>query len=426
MRFRFLLALLLAAGAFPARAYSVLTHQAIVDSTWDACIAPLLQYHYPNGSPETMNRAKSYAYGGAILQDMGYYPLGSTLFTNLTHYVRAGDFVRNLLRQARNRNEYAFALGALAHYAADNTGHPEGTNVIIPMVYPDLKAKFGPAVTYEQSRVRHTEMEFSFDVVQVAAGRYRSQTYHKAIGFRVSKPVMERAFRQTYGIEMKQIFFSVDASIAMFRFAVNHLLPAAARAAWHHKHDEIRALSPRARRGDSLYHNNRRQYRREFGHDYERPGFGAKLMAGVLRVLPKIGPLKPYAFTLPDVPGALQFHRSYQASLAKFCTLAKNQPADTTKTLPLADTNLDTGQPTHPTDYVLADRTYGELLRQLHKRKFRHLTPPLRAALLSYFANGVPMPTRETDRDDDNDREAKKYRKDTEEALAALRALPAK
>jgi hypothetical protein len=426
MLFRFLLALLLATAALPARAYSVLTHQAIVDTTWADYIAPQLERHYPGGTPQEMDRAKSYAYGGAILQDMGYYPLGSSLFTNLTHYVRSGDFVRNLMRQARNRNEYAFALGALAHYAADNTGHPDGTNLIIPMVYPDLKAKFGPVVTYEQSRVRHTEMEFSFDVVQVAAGRYRSQTYHKAIGFRVSKPVMERAFRQTYGIEMKQIFFSVDASIAMFRFAVNQLLPAAARAAWHHKHDEIRELSPRARRGDSLYHNNRRQYRREFGGDYERPGFGAKMMAGVLRVLPKIGPLKPYAFTLPDVPGALQFHRSYQASVAKFCALTKNQPADTTKTLPLADTNLDTGQPTHPTDYVLADRTYGELLRQLHKRKFRHLTPPLRAALLSYFANGVPMPTRETDRDDDNDREARKYRKDTEEALTALRALPQK
>ncbi len=416
--------LLLGASAAPAAAYSVLTHQAIVDTTWASTIAPQLQRHYPSGTAQEMNEAKSYAYGGAILQDMGYYPLGSTLFTNLTHYVRAGDFVRNLLRQARNRNEYAFALGALAHYAADNVGHPVGTNRIIPTVYPDLLAKFGPVVTYEQSRVRHTEMEFSFDVVQVAAGRYRSQEYHKSIGFRVSKPVMERAFRQTYGIEMKQIFFNVDASVAMFRFAVNQLLPAAARAAWHHKHDEIRALSPRARRGDSLYHANRREYRREFGHDYERPGFGARLMAGVLKVLPKIGPLKPYAFTLPDVPGALQFHRSYQASVAQFGELVKEQPADTTKTLPLPDTNLDTGEPTHPTTYVLADQTYGELLRQLHKHEFEHLTPALRTALLDFFANGIPVPTRETDRDDDNAREAKKDRRKTEQALAALRAQP--
>ena len=424
MLFRIFLLLLLTAPAAPAAAYSVLTHQAIVDTTWDSCLVPRLQHHYPGGTPAELGEAKSYAYGGAILQDMGYYPLGSALFTNLTHYVRAGDFVRNLLRQARNRNEYAFALGALAHYAADNVGHPEGTNRIIPTVYPDLMAKFGPVVTYEQARVRHTEMEFSFDVVQVAAGRYRSQPYHKAIGFRVSKPVMERAFRQTYGLEMKQVFLSVSASVALFRFAVNQLLPAAARAAWHHKHDEIRELSPRARRGDSLYHANRREFRREFGHDYERPGFGARLLAGALLVLPKIGPLKPYAFTLADAAGSRQFHRSYQASVARFRTLVQEQPADTTQTLPLADTNLDTGAPTHPTDYVLADQTYGQLLRQLHRRDFGHLTPALRAALLGYFANGIPVPSRATDRNDDNARKARKNRQKTEEALAALRALP--
>ncbi|GAB3867586.1 hypothetical protein GCM10028824_10280 [Hymenobacter segetis] len=426
MRFRLLFFLLLLAPAAPAAAYSVLTHQAIIDTTWADCIAPLLQHHYPGGTPHEMNEAKSYAYGGAILQDMGYYPLGSTFFTNLTHYVRSGDFVRNLLRQARNRNEYAFALGALAHYAADNTGHPEGTNQIIATVYPDLKAKFGPIITYEQATVRHTELEFSFDVVQVAAGRYRSQTYHKAIGFRVSKPVMERAFRQTYGLEMKQIFFNVNASVAMFRFAVNQLLPAAARAAWHHKHDEIRELSPRARRGDSLYHNNRRQYRREFGHDYERPGFGARLMAGVLSVLPKVGPLKPYAFTLTDVPGALQFHRSYRASLARFCTLTNEQPTDTTRTLALPDTNLDTGQPTRPTAYALADQTYGQLLRKLRKRKFEHLTPALRQTLLSYFANGVPTAAQEKEHDDNRkEKKAQKKLQQTQAALAALQARPA-
>ncbi|MBO2007816.1 zinc dependent phospholipase C family protein [Hymenobacter negativus] len=427
MLFRFLLVLLLAAAAVPARAYSVLTHQAVVDSTWDACIVPLLQHHYPNGNPEALEEAKSYAYGGAILQDMGYYPLGSTLFTNLTHYVRAGDFVRNLLRQARNRNEYAFALGALAHYAADNVGHPEGTNQIIGTVYPDLKQKFGAVVTYEQSTKRHTELEFSFDVVQVAAGRYRTQDYHKAIGFRVAKDVLERAFQQTYGLELKQIFLSIDASIATFRFAVNQLLPAAARAAWHHKRKEIRALSPRARRRDYLYNNHPRQFRKEYGTDYERPGFGARLLAGVLKLLPKIGPLKPYAFTLTDEAGALQFHRSYQASMAQFCKLTKQQPADTTATAPLPDTNLDTGQPTRPTAYALADQTYGELLRELHKRKFEHLTPALRQALLVFFANGVPTIAQQQDHDDDKEeRKADKDRKETEEALAALRGLPAK
>jgi hypothetical protein len=179
---RLLLLLLLLAPAAPAAAYSVLTHQSIIDSTWERCVLPLLQQRYPGATIKQQNEAKSYAYGGAILQDMGYYPLGAELFTNLTHYVRAGDFVRNLLREANDRNEYAFALGALAHYASDNVGHPEATNLVLPHLYPERNAKFGPVVTYEQAPLNHTEVEFAFDVMQVATGRYRSQAYHKHIG----------------------------------------------------------------------------------------------------------------------------------------------------------------------------------------------------------------------------------------------------
>jgi hypothetical protein len=214
MRFyRLLLLLLLVAPATPAAAYSVLTHQSIIDSTWTDCLLPLLRQRYPGATPDQLVEAKSYAYGGAIIQDMGYYPLGATLFTNLTHYVRSGDFVRNLLRQAHDRNEYAFALGALAHYASDNLGHPDATNLILPQVYPEKKAQFGPVVTYEQAPINHTEVEFSFDVVAIAAGRYRSQDYHKYIGFRVSKPLLERGFQQTYGLELGQVLFNVDAAI---------------------------------------------------------------------------------------------------------------------------------------------------------------------------------------------------------------------
>ena len=181
--------------------YSVLTHQANIDSTWKKCLLPLLQKRYPNATKEQLIEAKSYAYGGAIIQDMGFYPFGSKLFTNLTHYVRSGDFVRNLLLEATDRNEFAFALGALGHYAADISGHPEGTNKAMASVYPELKAKFGNIITYDEAPAQHTQLEFAFDVVQVAAGRYRTEDYHNYIGFQVSKPVLERAFEKTYGPE---------------------------------------------------------------------------------------------------------------------------------------------------------------------------------------------------------------------------------
>jgi hypothetical protein len=48
-----------------------------------------------------------------------------------------------LLRSAKDLDGYAFALGALAHYAADNNGHRIGTNPAVPILYPKLKKKYG-------------------------------------------------------------------------------------------------------------------------------------------------------------------------------------------------------------------------------------------------------------------------------------------
>ncbi|OUJ75240.1 zinc dependent phospholipase C family protein [Hymenobacter crusticola] len=420
---RLLLILLLLAPAGPAAAYSVLTHQAVIDSTWETCLVPLLERHYSGATLAQLDEAKSYAYGGAIIQDMGYYPLGAEFFTDLTHYARAGDFVHNLLTQARNRNEYAFALGALSHYAADNIGHPQGTNLIMPTVYPSLRAKYGSVVTYEQAPHRHTELEFSFDVVQVAAGHYRTQEYHKFIGFRVSKPVLERAFQQTYGLELGQVLFNIDVGVASFRFAVNQLLPAAARAAWHSQRKKIRQVSPRARRREYLYKTNKHKFEKEFGTAYEKPGFGARLMAKVLNLLPKIGPLKTYAFKLPSAEGEAVFRKSYRAVLASYCALTSQQPLDTTAAVPsVPNTSLDTGQPTRPASYGLADETYAEWLRELHQHHFRDVPAAAKQHLLAYYAHGIPAATPEEEEEDDR-RETRKEHRETEEALTALRTL---
>lgn len=422
-----LLFLLVQAG--PAAAYSVLTHQAVIDSTWKKCLLPQLQQRYPGGNEDEWLLAKSYAYGGAILQDMGYYPLGAELFTNLTHYVRSGDFVANLLREAHGRNEYAFALGALAHYAADNVGHPESTNLILANVYPTKKAAFGPVITYEQAPINHTEVEFSFDVVQIAAGHYRSQEYHKYVGFRVSKELLERGFRSTYGLELGQVLFNVDASLAAFRLAVNQLLPAAARAAWVNQRKEIRKISPRARRRDYVYHSSRREYQKEFGKDAQYPGLGARILSGVLSILPKIGPLRAFAFKVPSPADEARFRQGYRDALVRYVVLVREQPTDTIAARAasrLPNTNLDTGRPTQPTEYMLADVTYQQLLRELQKDKFKRLTPALQQNILAFYATGpapAAPPTRFTKATEKEEKDSRKNRKNRAEAQAALEEL---
>ncbi len=401
-----------------ASGYSVLTHQANIDSSWTRCLLPLLQRRYPGATEEQLTEAKAYAYGGSILQDMGYYPMGSKLFTNLTHYVRSGDFVRNLLGEAHSRNEYAFALGALAHYTADVIGHPEGTNKAMPSVYPDLQQKFGNNITYEEAPIQHTQLEFAFDVVQLATGRYRTAEYQRSIGFQVSKPVLERAFYKTYGLELGQVVFNVDLAIESFRFAVRQLIPIASRAAWHAQKKEIRRLSPRAQRREYVFNQSEREYRQRYGTDYAKPGTGARILSYFVRVLPKIGPLRPFAFKLPTPEAQTLFKASFQSVMTHYCQLVETEPQDTTIVARqyLPNTDFDTGRPTKVGEYDLTDETYGEWLRQLSDNKFAGITTPARQNILTFFGPTPKAPVDEDERETDT-------RAKTMEALQQLRAL---
>src|SRR5215510_8517857 len=219
--------------------YSVLAHEAIVDSSWKDSIEPLLLQRFPRASARDLKKAHAYAYGGSIIQDMGYYPFGSHFFTDLTHYVRSGDFVTTMLREAKDLNEYAFAMGALAHHAADSNGHAIAVNRVVPILYPKLKRKYGDEVTYADDPGKHLKTEFGFDVLQIAKGRYASDAYHDFIGFEVSKPVLERAFQQTYGLELTDVFGTLDLAIGTYRWTVSGLVPKMSRVAWQIKKDDI-------------------------------------------------------------------------------------------------------------------------------------------------------------------------------------------
>ncbi len=205
-------------------AYSVLTHEEIVDLVWTDEIRPLLLQRFPGLTEEQITEAHGYAYGGAVIQDLGYYPLGSVEFSDLVHYVRSGDFVRELLSQSQDADEYAFALGALAHYASDIAGHP-AVNQAVSIQYPKLRAKYGNSVRYAEDHTAHLKTEFGFDMVQVAKNRYASQQYHDFIGFQVSKPLLERTFPIVYGVELKDVLAHEDLAIGSYRFAVSRMIP---------------------------------------------------------------------------------------------------------------------------------------------------------------------------------------------------------
>jgi hypothetical protein len=388
-----LVLLLSSCGSF---AYSVLTHEEIVDLVWTDDLRPLLLKRFPTLTEEQLKEAHGYAYGGAVIQDLGYYPFGSVEFSNLVHYVRSGDFVRELLLQSQDANEYAFALGALAHYAADIAGHP-AVNQSVSIQYPKLRAKYGNSVRYAQDHTAHLKTEFGFDMVQVAKNRYASQQYHDFIGFQVSKPLLERTFPVVYGVELKDVLTHEDLAIGSYRFAISRMIPQMTQIALRtHKKDMMKE-TPNFAKQKFLYRLSRSEYEKEWGKDYTKPDFGTRLWSALLRYMPKIGPFKALAFNNPTPQTEDLYFKSINTTVDQYRIYLRQVRVDA---LELANCDFDTGKETKAAEYSLTDDTYAKLLGQLAGRKFDLMSPGLRDDILHFYSDlSVPIETKK-----DNDR----------------------
>ena len=364
-------------------AYSVLTHEEIVDLLWTDQIQPLLLTRFPGLTPDQITEAHAYAYGGAVIQDLGYYPFGSREFSDLVHYVRSGDFVRELLLESQNADEYAFALGALSHYAADIAGHP-AVNRSVAIAYPKLQAKYGKSVRYAQDKTAHLKTEFGFDMVQVAKNRYASQQYHAFIGFQVSKPLLERVFPLVYGLELKDVLTHEDLAVGSYRFSVSRLIPRMTQVALQtHKKDLMRETPNFAKR-KFLYRLSRSDYEREWGKDYVKPGIGTRILSTLLRYMPKIGPFKAMAFNNPTPQTEDLYFKSINTTVDQYRAYLV---AVGTDSLTLPNRDFDTGNMTKAAEYTLTDDTYAKLLSQLSDRKFHLTSPELRANMLDFYSD---------------------------------------
>ena len=379
--FVIVLALVLVCVPSSSSAYSVLAHEALIDNAWSKQIVPLLTRRFPGSSIQQLEEARAYAYGGSLIQDLGYYPFGSHFFSNLVHYVRSGDFVAALVRDAQTVDEYAFALGALAHYVSDNAAHPT-VNHAVPVIYPKLRAKYGNDVLFGESPARHVMVEFSFDVLQVARAQFKSDAYQDLIGFEVARPLLERAFQETYGLTLKDLFGDVGLAIGTYRRAASQIIPDVTRVAWREKRDEILAATPDVAEQDFVYTMTRQQYEDTFGTAYRKPGFFVRMIVAVFKIIPKFGPFKPLAFEPLTADMERAFLESFDASCERYGRLLGTLRDGR---LSLRDTDLDTGQvPRHGIN-TLADKTYDELLEKLQRRDAGTISPALRRALAEHY-----------------------------------------
>jgi hypothetical protein len=437
-RFR-VLVLLLSLATLPwglaARAYTLMTHEQLIDLTWKNSIVPLLLSRYPGLTPEQLEHARAYAYGGCVIQDIGYYPFGDLAFSNLTHYVRTGDFVVNLFRNAGNADELAFAVGALSHYIGDSEGHSLATNLAVPVEFPKLRAEYGPVVNYAQGKHQHIQTEFAFDIDEIAHRHFAPLRYLRHIGLEVPVKQLALAFYQTYGLTedfsggRKRRF-----NVRDYRFAVRALIPRIAYAVTllKRRHEPPEPDTPEVVEMEKevaamAKENNWDLYR-------GRAGIGTYTLAGLLFVLPKIGPLKMVAVKGPTAETEVDYLHSVSVStsslrhiLARFTppparrsTAASAAAADTHSEPPpgrpahenpkasqdvprqsadprhpLPNRDLDTGRVVQPGGYSLTDSTYADLLHRLTRQPDQPIPPGIKEDIEAYYANpDAPITTK--------------------------------
>jgi hypothetical protein len=370
-------------AATPARAYGVLSHLALVDAAWNDALAPALRARFPGLSEDDLHRAHAAAYAGALVQDMGYYPGGSRPLSDLVHYVRPADFVRALREEAQDPAEYAFALGAMAHVLGDSEGHPLGVNRVVPLAFPKLRERYGDVVTYVQDPKAHLRVEFGFDVVQVARGLYPPEAYREFIGFEIPLPLLARAVRRTYGLELTDFLARPERAERSFRKFVATLFPKATRVAWAYKKDEIRKAMPGATSARFVYNLSSAAFEKQWGRDYDRPGLGSRIGAFLLRLVPKVGPLRVLIPKPPPPEGERIYEESFNTVLDHYRAAVRGDAG------PTLNVNLDVGAPTPPGTYSRSDQAWADLCRRLAADDFQGADPALASAILAHYGGAA-------------------------------------
>ena len=396
---RCLAALLLVAWPQSSASYSVLTHEQLVDLSWKDLIEPLLRDRFPGTTPAQLLSAHAYAYGGCAIQDLGYYPFGQEFFSDLTHYVRTGDFITNLLRDSQTVDEYAFALGALSHYMGDNIGHKDAINPAVAKAFPKLAQKYGGSVNYGQGPHQHVRAEFAFDIGQLSQHRLAPAAYLEHVGLRVSRPLLDRAFAETYGLGRAEILGEARPAIRSYRAAVRTFLPRFAYAETAIHRDEFPTDTPNA--AFALY--SRRLAQAEFEKTWNpfrrRAGLKTHLLAFFVRIVPKIGAASDLAICIPTPETEDLYIRSVNRSVDAYRNFLQQLKASPNGVGDLANRDLDTGDLTRPGAYPLTDRTYAKLLHRLTRNQSHPVPRDVAKNIFAYYADPNAKPEKRTQTD---------------------------
>jgi hypothetical protein len=221
-------------------------------------------------------------------------------------------------------------------------------------------------------------------MVQVAKNRYTSDRYHDFIGFEVSKDLLNRSFYRTYGVQLEDVFGSTDLAIGTFRRSISIVIPEMTRVALLARKQAIVKDTPNFDKKKFLFYLSRKQYEKEWGKGYRKPGVGTRILAFFLRVVPKVGPFSALAFKIPTQKTEDMYIKSVNTTVEDY---SKRLHDTRVQDLKLPNKDCDTGLDTKAGEYSLTDKAYERLLKQLADKKFEHLTPQLQENILEFYAD---------------------------------------
>jgi Zinc dependent phospholipase C len=369
-----------------AGAYSVLTHEELIDLAWNSSIQPLLLARFPGATEAQLVEAHAYAYGGCAIQDMGYYPFGKRFFSDVTHYVRSGDFVAWLFRNARTIDEYAFAIGALSHYLGDSIGHFEAINPATGVEFPKLSRRFGPDVTYDESPHGHIRTEFAFDVEGLTRRAFAPPAYMSFIGLQVPRKFLAQAFIDTYGFDVHEVLGRAHPALRSYRASARRYIPSFAEAeVVLHGHQFLPPPDDEAYRtfAERVARTN---YERKWKHTYRGPGFKAHLLAIVVFIVPKVGAAADLAIKIPNHDTEELYLQSVNRTVDAFHALLATLGSEPKTLIALPNIDLDTGHHVKRGEYRRTDQTYERLLQRLTSVPGRTIPIDVQQNILEFYS----------------------------------------
>jgi len=164
-------------------------------------INALLLKKIPAGKPRRIEQAQAYAYGGAIIQDSWLLPIRQPLFKRPHAFTSAAAISsKALLARRQGCPRVRFSPSVRSRITLRTT------TVIASAPTEPFPICYRPPEEIRRQRFvlrttgwRHVKTDLVSTSTK-SAERYAPDSYHDFIGFEVSRPVFEQAFRETYAL----------------------------------------------------------------------------------------------------------------------------------------------------------------------------------------------------------------------------------